>query len=30
MVLYSTSADGWLNVSDARNGALIDSIEYGS
>lgn len=29
MILYSTSIDGWLNVSDARNGAFLDSIEYG-
>lgn len=29
MILYSTSVDGWLNVSDAKNGAFLDSIEYG-
>jgi archaellum component FlaF (FlaF/FlaG flagellin family) len=30
MILYSSSVDGYLNVSDAKNGALIDSIEMNS
>lgn len=27
MVLYSASIDGFLNITDAKNGVLIDSLE---
>lgn len=29
-ILYSSSIDGFLNISDIRNGVLIDSIEMGA
>jgi hypothetical protein len=27
MIVYSSSVDGFLNVSDFKNGVLIDSID---
>lgn len=27
MIVYSSSVDGFLNISDFKNGVLIDSIE---
>jgi hypothetical protein len=27
MILYSSSIDGYLNISDAKNGALINSLK---
>lgn len=27
MIIYSASLDGFLNVTDAKNGVLIDSLE---